>query len=116
MQISTWFIIFGCIGIINYQGLYYDLLGISQYGRFDPIDLPHLKQLELSGEDVGHFMTKSKEFPYDWGCGHIIYVTFLSAIFGGTIVLEGKEHIRFSGLFPKPRCLAVSSNHFLGSK
>jgi len=89
MKISTWFIIFGCIGIINYQGLYYDLLGISQYGRFDPIDLPHLKELELSGEDVGHFMTANKEFPYDWGYGYIIYITFLSAIFGGTIVLEG---------------------------
>jgi len=89
MKLSIWFIIFGCFGIFNYQGLYYDVVGISQYGGFDPIDLKHLKQLELSGEEIGHFMTKDHEFPYDWNYGQVVYVTFLSAIFGGTIVLEG---------------------------
>lgn len=90
MKLAIWFIIFACFGIINYQGLYYDvLLGISEYKGFDPIDLVHLKELEISGEEVGKFMTKDNEFPYDWNSGQAVYMTFLSAIFGGTIVLEG---------------------------
>ena len=68
------------------------MLGISEYKGFDPIDLPHLKQLELSGEEVGHIMTKHKEFPYDWDYGQVVYVTFLSGIFGGTIILEGNKN------------------------
>ena len=34
-------------------------------------------------------MRKDNEFPYDWNYGQAVYITFLSAIFGGTIVLEG---------------------------
>ena len=67
------------------------MLGISTYDGFDPIDLPHLKKLELSGEDIGHYLTKDKEFPYEWGYGQIVYITFLSVIFSGTIVLEGTK-------------------------
>jgi len=89
MKLSIWFIIFGCFGIFNYQGLYYDILGISTYWKFDPIDIDHLKELELSGAEVGHLFTKDKEFPYDWGKGEIVYIVFLSVIFSGTIVLEG---------------------------
>ncbi len=79
--------------------------GISQYKGFDPIDLDHLKKLEISGEEVGKFMTKDHEFPYDWNYGQVVYITFLSAIFGGTIVLEGKKRpilvgIRFLACFP----------------
>lgn len=48
-----------------------------------------MKKLELSGEDVGLLFTKDNEFPYDWNIGTIVYITFMSAIFGGTIVLEG---------------------------
>jgi hypothetical protein len=65
------------------------VLGISEYRRFDPIDTAHLKELELSGEEVGDLLTNDKEFPYDWGYGELAYITFLSAIFSGTIVLEG---------------------------
>lgn len=89
MKFSICFIIIGCIGILNYQGLYYDILGISTYGQFDPINVDHLNRLELSGEPVGHLFTKDKEFPYDWENGKIIYLLFLSVIFSGTIVLEG---------------------------
>ena len=64
------------------------MLGISEYRRFDPIDTAHLKELELSGEEVGDLLTNDKEFPYDWGYGELAYITFLSAIFSGTIVLE----------------------------
>jgi len=89
MKLSIWFIIFGCFGIFNYQGLYYDILGISTYWKFDPIDIDHLKELELSGAEVGKMFTKDKEFPYDWGKGEIVYIVFLSVIFSGTIILEG---------------------------
>lgn len=89
MKFSICFIIIGCIGILNYQGLYYDILGISTYGQFDPINVDHLNRLELSGEPVGRLFTKDKEFPYDWENGKIIYLLFLSVIFSGTIVLEG---------------------------
>ena len=40
-------------------------------------------------------MTNYNEFPYDWNYGKAVYITFLSAIFGGTIILEGKKtHVR----------------------
>ena len=67
--------------------MYYDILGISHYGQFDPITDAKLKELEISGESLGHLY--DDEFPYDWGYGSIIYITFLSLIFSGTIVLEG---------------------------
>jgi hypothetical protein len=63
---------------------------------FDPIDLKHLKELELSGEEVGYLLTKDKEFPYDWDSGEIVYIIFLSVIFSGTIVLEGM-YLRLGG-------------------
>ena len=75
--------------------MYYDVLGISEYKGFDPIDLVHLQELEISGEGVGKFMTKDNEFPYDWNYGQTVYITFLSAIFGGTIILEGKKTHRW---------------------
>lgn len=90
-QFSIWFIILSCIGILNFQGLYYDVLGVSQYGKVDP-DTTDLKHLELYGEFVGHqVFTKENEFPYDWGLGRIVYIVFLSAIFMGTIILEGVD-------------------------
>eukprot|EP00537_Pseudo-nitzschia_pungens_P011436 CAMPEP_0172389406 /NCGR_PEP_ID=MMETSP1061-20121228/6302_1 /TAXON_ID=37318 /ORGANISM="Pseudo-nitzschia pungens, Strain cf. pungens" /LENGTH=899 /DNA_ID=CAMNT_0013119549 /DNA_START=199 /DNA_END=2898 /DNA_ORIENTATION=- len=88
MKVAICFIIVCCLGIFNYQGLYYDLIGISTYGQFDPINV-RLKKLRLSGESVGHLFTDAKEFPYDWDYGIAVYVTFLSLIFAGTIVLEG---------------------------
>jgi hypothetical protein len=89
-QFSIWFIILSCIGILNFQGMYYDAVGVSEYGRVDP-DSTDLKHLELDGEFVGNLFTKANEFPYDWGYGHIQYIFFLSAIFMGTIILEGVD-------------------------
>jgi len=89
MKTSICFIIVCCFGIFNYQGLYHDAIGISTYGQFDPIDKTILKQLQLSGETVGQLFADVQEFPYDWNRGEIIYITFLSLIFAGTIVLEG---------------------------
>jgi hypothetical protein len=90
LQFSIWFIILSCIGIFNFQGLYYDISGITQYGNVDP-DTTDLKHLELSGVIIGRLFTRENEFPYDWGYGHIVYIFFLSAIFMGTIILEGVD-------------------------
>jgi hypothetical protein len=84
-------ILFGCFGILNYQGLYYDILGVSEYGGFDPVNATQLKDLELYGESVGQLFTTHHEFPYDWTYGPAIYITFLCIIFMGTIVLEGVD-------------------------
>eukprot|EP00536_Pseudo-nitzschia_multiseries_P005683 jgi/Psemu1/254737/estExt_Genewise1Plus.C_1090050 len=89
MKVAVWFIVVCCFGIFNYQGLYYDVIGISTYGQFDPINIDQLKYLRLSGEPVGRLFTDAKEFPYDWTYGVAVYITFLSLIFAGTIVLEG---------------------------
>jgi hypothetical protein len=69
--------------------MYYDILGVSAYGNVDPEDTADLTHLEIFGEDVGQLLTKRMEFPYDWDSGKIIYVVFLSAVFMGTIILEG---------------------------
>ncbi|KAL3924821.1 MAG: hypothetical protein SGILL_000806 [Bacillariaceae sp.] len=89
LRVSLWVIFFGCFGILNYQGLYFDVLGVSTYGGFDPIDITEMHSLELGGETVD--LTPKDEFPYDWGIGRPIYTTFLCVIFMGTIVLEGVD-------------------------
>lgn len=76
---------------MNFQGLYYDIVGISEYGDVDPDYTTDLKHLELSGVLVGRLFTLKDEFPYDWGYGPIVYIVFLSAIFMGTIILEGVD-------------------------
>lgn len=91
LKASLWVILFGCFGILNYQGMYYDLLGVSTYRDVDPLNTTDLSHLELGGERVGSLFTKQKEFPYDWSYGPAIYITFLSIIFMGTIVLEGVD-------------------------
>jgi hypothetical protein len=88
---SIWLIIGGLFGILNYQGMYYDLMGISQYGGFDPDGTVNIQELEIGGDQVGSIMTKEKEFPYDWSHGIPVYITFLSIVFVGTIILEGVD-------------------------
>jgi hypothetical protein len=43
----------------------------------------------IGEEEVGSILTHEGEFPYDYGSGPAIYIVFVSAIFIGTIVLEG---------------------------
>jgi hypothetical protein len=70
--------------------MYYDIIGVSTYGMFDPDDKADLTNLQLGGTQVGTLLTSHNEFPYDWRHGHVIYVIFLCVIFMGTIILEGK--------------------------
>mmetsp|Transcript_30028 Transcript_30028/g.72886 ORF Transcript_30028/g.72886 Transcript_30028/m.72886 type:complete len:592 (-) Transcript_30028:1207-2982(-) len=89
--LSLWLIAGGLVGILNYQGMYYDLKGISEYGAFDPDGTVNIQQLIIDGEQVGSILTKKREFPYDWECGVPVYITFLSVVFMGTIILEGVD-------------------------
>lgn len=47
--------------------------------------------ISVGGESITTFLNKHLEVPYDWGAGLIVYITFLSAIFMGTIILEGVD-------------------------
>ena len=42
-----------------------------------------------SGTNLTSYLNKHDEFSYDWDVGRYVYIFFLSAIFMGTIVLEG---------------------------
>ena len=89
--LSLWVIAVGLVGILNYQGMYFDLKGISEYGAFDPNGTVDIEQLVINGEQLGNILTKKREFPYDWEYGVPVYITFLSIVFMGTIILEGVD-------------------------
>lgn len=87
MQYSTFFILVGLLGILNYEGLFYDNIG---YGE-------EVEKLFNSTDDAGYknetealasLLNKYDEFPYDWRAGKAVYMVSLSAIFMGTIILE----------------------------
>lgn len=42
-------------------------------------------------KSIASFTNDHNEFPYDWGSGRLVYMTFLSATFMGTIILEGVD-------------------------
>lgn len=47
------------------------------------------EEASIAGFQLTSLLNKHLEFPYNFGAGLYIYVFFLSAIFMGTIVLEG---------------------------
>ena len=47
--------------------------------------------ISVAGEDLYKVLNKQHEVPYDWGSGRPVYLVFLSAIFLGTIILEGVD-------------------------
>jgi hypothetical protein len=89
LKASLWVILIGCFGILNYQGLYYDIIGVAEHGGFDPVNATDLSSLEIGGGVVD--LTPKHEIPYNWSYGRAIYTTFLCVIFMGTIVLEGVD-------------------------
>lgn len=46
---------------------------------------------KIGNERIGDMLTEKGEFPYEFGAGPYIYISFLSAIFLGTIVMEGVD-------------------------
>ena len=81
------------MGILNYEGLVFDLIGVA-VAAVEPNDsLSNSTEIDISvgGTSITSVLNKEYEFPYDWGFGKYIYVTFLSTSFMGTIILEGVD-------------------------
>ena len=90
LQYSILFILFGLVAILNFEGLIFDFIGVAATAI--PIgDAQNRTNIAVAGQDLAFVLNKKKEVPYDWGAGRPIYLTFLSAIFLGTIVLEGVD-------------------------
>jgi len=68
MKYSIVIILVGLIAILNFEGLWYDIMTVTT---------------EDSESSFTSFMK------YDWGIGNFVYIFMLSLIFMGTIVLEG---------------------------
>lgn len=89
IQYSIVFISACLVAILNFEGLLYDIIG-----NVDG------ENAEIDGTSITSLLNKEKEFLYDWGSGKYVYVTFLSAIFMGTIVLEGVDTSLMSKVTP----------------
>lgn len=72
---------------MNWSGLFFDVAGILAKTDYDNAD----KHSEIGGQELDHVLTPEREFLYDFGSGPVVYVVFLSAVFMGTIVLEGVD-------------------------
>lgn len=83
---------------MNYEGFVFDVIGVA----IDAVDPEHLStnftnsgkghlDISVGGQSIMTFLNKEKEVPYDWGAGVYVYIIFLSAIFMGTIILEGVD-------------------------
>ena len=96
-QYSLLFIGVCLFGIINYEGLIFDFIGLAVSAvEPDPTTLfqsnsTNYTQIEVAGEDLSTVLNKELEVPYDWGAGRPVYLIFLSAFFLGTIILEGVD-------------------------
>jgi hypothetical protein len=73
--------------MMNYEGLFYDI-----FGMFDEsVAGEKVQHISIGGAPVQTILNKEHEFPYDWDIGAVIYIVFLSAVFMGTIILEGVD-------------------------
>ena len=50
-----------------------------------------ITETKIGQERIVDMLTAKGEFPYEYGAGPYIYICFLSAIFLGTIVMEGVD-------------------------
>jgi hypothetical protein len=68
---------------MNFQGLFYDLMGSLVVIESNDHGIGNIKHdVVIDGTPVSKLLVHG-EFPYDWGIGKFIYITFLSAIFMG---------------------------------
>ena len=73
---------FSIFAICNYEGLVLDLVGgILKHVHFRGEMADKLK-------DIVKHSSKHGEFPYDWNAGVFVYISALSAIFIGAIIME----------------------------
>jgi hypothetical protein len=104
VQYSVVFIIVCLLAVLNYEGLVFDLIGVGLEAVEPDFNTTVADNtavdIMIGGENISKFLNKELEVPYDWGTGRFVYITFLSAIFMGTIVLEGVDTslmVRFIG-------------------
>jgi hypothetical protein len=72
---------------MNWSGMYFDIAGFLAEKDYDKAS----KHDTIAGEELEEVLTPEGEFLYDFGSGPVVYVIFLSAVFMGTIVLEGVD-------------------------
>lgn len=75
-------VMFSCVAICNLEGLALDFIGLV---------LKRIKQKGPTAKRLKKVVTLASdhgEFPYDWGAGSYVYLTFLSSIFIGSIIME----------------------------
>lgn len=88
------------MAILNYEGLIFDFIGTA-ITAVAPLEERHdddgaevvanKTDIAIRGKDMIHILNHEHEVPYDWGLGRPVYLIFLSAIFLGTIILEGVD-------------------------
>lgn len=88
------------VAICNIEGLMLDVIGMV---------VKHRKSNNEKVKNLKEFVKTSlnhNEFPYDWNVGKVVYITFLSAIFLGSIVME------VSTMYPidHGRCVSALTN------
>eukprot|EP00977_Amphora_coffeiformis_P012038 scaffold2974_cov181-Amphora_coffeaeformis.AAC.6 len=98
---SLVFILLCLFAILNYEGLIFDFIGqaVTAVKPLPEQDLTNdgienagkLTGIAIGGHDMIEILNKDLEVPYDWGAGQPVYLVFLSAIFLGTIILEGVD-------------------------
>lgn len=96
-QLSVLFICASLFAILNYEGLLFDLLGLAaetvsaSTDQIQAVNGTDTVDISIGGTSVEKVLNKEGEVPYDWGHGKLVYITFLSAVFMGTIILEGVD-------------------------
>jgi len=96
LRASIFFVLCSIFAICNFEGLILDIAGAILNSE----DTKHNKELKKLKKEVNEAMVQ-EEFPYDWGAGVYVYLTSLSAIFIGTIVMEGVNTSLMSKSAPK---------------
>lgn len=100
-QYSLIFILLCLFAILNYEGLVFDFIG-NAVTAVNPVsgqsvdsdgndNAKNLTGIAIGGKDMIEILNEELEVPYDWGAGRPVYLIFLSAIFLGTIILEGVD-------------------------
>ena len=93
-QYSVLFICASLFAILNYEGLIFDLFGLAAEAvepASNRVNSTKDVDISIGGTSISSFLNTQKEVPYDWGYGKFVYITFLSAVFMGTIILEGVD-------------------------
>lgn len=89
-QFSLLFVCLCFFGIFNWKAVYYDIVGSFAVANIDMSNFT-IFDTKIGEERIGDLLTNKNEFPYEFDAGPYIYISFMSAIFIGTIVMEGVD-------------------------